>query len=102
MWIEEVQPFLGPDVGLFLGGSTDWKLRTMRSWGRLAAKVGCHFHVARVNTGRRIRLCQDAAADSFDGTSVTKFAVTTPRLTSAVRQGHLFGGLDGRPVVGGD
>lgn len=94
MTLDQVRPHLGPTVGLFLGGSTAWKLSTMRSWGRLAAEVGCHYHVARVNTGRRIRLCQDAGADSFDGTSCTRFAVNTPRLTAAVRQGHLFGGLN--------
>ena len=86
---------IGPGVGLFLGGTTDWKLGTMRLWGGVAREKNAYYHVARVNTVRRIRMCQDAGADSFDGTSCTRFAVNTPRLTAAVRQGHLFGGIEG-------
>lgn len=85
----DVAPHIGPSVGIFLGGSTEWKLQTMRAWGQLAAGR-CYFHVARVNTARRIRYCQDAGADSFDGTSPSRFAVSTPKLTAAVRQQHLF------------
>lgn len=96
MTANEIAPHLGPQVGLFLGGSTAWKIQTMRSWGALARASGCHYHIARVNTARRIRLCQDSGADSFDGTSPSRFAITTPKLTAAVRQQHLFGGLHGR------
>jgi hypothetical protein len=94
MSTDDVEPYLGAGVGVFLGGTTEWKLATMRQWGHLARRVGCHYHVARVNTARRIALCQDAGAHSFDGTSASRFAVTTPRLTAAMRQGHLFGGLN--------
>ena len=85
-----VRPWLSSRVGIFLGGSTEWKLATMRQWGALAREVGCYYHVGRVNSARRIRMCQDAGAHSFDGTSVSRFAVTLPRLDAAVRQGHLF------------
>lgn len=87
---EDVRKLVGPDVGIFLGGTTEWKLRTMRSWGSLARERGARFHVARVNTVRRIRLCQDANADSFDGTSVSRFAVNLPRLDNERRQMHIF------------
>jgi hypothetical protein len=87
----DVEPHLG-DVGIFVGGSTDWKLATMHEWGNLAARVGCYLHVARVNTRRRIRMCQDAGADSFDGTGPCQFPSTLPKLDRAVRQQHLFGG----------
>lgn len=90
----DVRPYIGGRVGLFLGGSTPWKLATMRQWGALAREAGVYYHVARVNTARRIRLCQDAGAHSFDGTSATRFALTTPKLTAAARQLHLFGGLN--------
>jgi len=93
MKTSDVRGLLGKNVGIFLGGSTEWKLRTMREWGGVARERGAHFHVARVNTAKRIRLCQDAGADSFDGTSVTRFACNLPRLDNERRQGHLFGGM---------
>jgi len=87
---DDVRALLSDEVGIFLGGSTDWKLATMRAWGSLARQVGCYFHVARVNTVRRIRLCQDVGADSFDGTSASRWSKNVPRLTAAVHQGHLW------------
>lgn len=86
----DVRPYLGARVGLFLGGSTEWKLRTARAWGALAREVGCYYHFARVNSAKRIRLAQDVGAHSFDGTAATRFAVNVPRLTNATRQGYLF------------
>jgi len=89
----DIAPHLNPTVGVFVGGSTEWKLATMRAWGQLARRHGAYLHVGRVNTIRRIRLCQDAGADSFDGTSATRFACTLPKLDQARRQTNLFGGL---------
>lgn len=90
----DVAPHLSPTAGVFVGGSTEWKLATMRAWGQLARKHGAYLHVGRVNTIRRIRLCQDAGADSFDGTSATRFSCTLPKLDQARRQTNLFGGLN--------
>lgn len=90
----EIAPLLSPEVGVFVGGTTEWKIATMRAWGRLARRHGAYLHIGRVNSARRIRYCADAGADSFDGTSVTRFAVTLPLLDNTRRQGHMFGGLD--------
>lgn len=76
--------------GLFVGGSTEWKLRTLGDWGRLARSVGCWAHAARVNTAKRIRACQIAGMNSFDGTSVTKWPSTIRLLDNARRQGWLL------------
>tara|TARA_B100001250_G_scaffold396925_1_gene403446 strand:+ start:529 stop:1167 length:639 start_codon:yes stop_codon:yes gene_type:complete len=88
---EDVRQHLGPRVGIFVGGSTEWKLETARVWGRLARSVGCHLHIARVNTAKRIRLCQFVQADSFDGTSATRFLCSLPRLNNALRQQTIWG-----------
>jgi hypothetical protein len=85
----DVRPMLGASVGLFVGGTTAWKLRTLGVWGQLAAEVGCYLHVGRVNTARRIARCAASGAHSFDGTSVTRYAVTAPKLEEARRQGGL-------------
>ncbi len=89
----DVQHLIGPKVGIFLGGTTDWKLQTMRAWGKLAQKQRAYFHVARVNSVKRINLCMDAGAHSFDGTSVTRFGKTLRRLDLGRRQQHLFGSM---------
>ena len=78
------------NVGLFLGGSTDWKLREMYAWGAVAASWRRHYHIGRVNTARRIRLAHEAGADSFDGTSASMFSVTVPLLDCASRQPSLL------------
>lgn len=91
---DDVREYLGPSVGIFLGGSTPWKLQTMAAWGTLARRRNCYYHVGRVNSARRIAMCSASNANSFDGTSVTRFADTLPRLDAALcyadDQGDLF------------
>jgi len=82
---EDVESLLGPRVGVFVGGSTEFKERTVQSWGRLCRKSGAWLHVGRVNTVRRIKLCIAARADSADGSSGSRFAVNIPRLDHARR-----------------
>jgi hypothetical protein len=79
-----------PKVGLFLGGSTEYKLREMYAWGAVAHAWKRWYHVGRVNTRRRIRLCAEAGADSFDGTSATMYASTLPLLDAAARFSSLL------------
>lgn len=84
-----IAPFVGPRVGLFVGGGDPWKEVSLPGWGRLAAEAGCYLHVGRVNSARRIFLCAAAGASSFDGTSVTRFADTLPMLDQARQQKDL-------------
>ena len=53
-------------------------------------QIRAEVRSGRVNTQRRIRLCAAAGADSFDGTSASRYAVTLPGLDSARRQPDLF------------
>ncbi len=77
----DVLPWLGPRVGIFVGGTTEWKLRTVGDWIATARRSGCHVHVGRVNTRRRIRAV--AGADSWDGTSASRFSVNAAPLAHA-------------------
>ena len=86
MMVEDIAHFLGPHVGIFVGGSTAWKEATLPQWGALARQIGCWCHVGRVNTVRRIHLCGFAGVTSFDGSSASRYAVNTPRLDHARRQ----------------
>lgn len=85
-----VKDLLGPTVGIFVGGTTDWKLQTLPSWARLADQVGCYFHVGRVNSARRIWLCRDLGVDSFDGSGASKWLKWAQHLERARRQLGLF------------
>lgn len=87
MTSKDVSPHVNQTVGLFVGGSSEWKEQTLPTWGKLAKRRGCYLHVGRVNTARRIRLCAMAGADSFDGTSATRFSKNTPRIAAAAAQG---------------
>lgn len=87
----DVERFVPDLAGIFVGGSTPWKLSTMGQWASRAHGVGLQLHVGRVNTVRRIRLCGDAGADSFDGSSVSRYAKKNlRRLDNEVRQGWLW------------
>jgi len=79
-----------PRMGIFLGGTTDYKLRTMHGWGMVAFAMRRYYHVGRVNTVKRIRLCAEAGADSFDGTSATMYSCTVPMLNRARLQPSLL------------
>lgn len=83
---DDVRPVLDdyPTAGIFLGGSTPWKLKTMEAWGILARRRNCYFHVGRVNSVRRIAMCAASSADSFDGTSASRFSNSLPPLDRAL------------------
>jgi hypothetical protein len=83
MTADDLRPHVNTDVGLFVGGSTEWKEQSLPMWGRLKAETGCFLHVGRVNSKRRIKLCAMAGADSFDGSGPSRFAVVIPKLTAA-------------------
>jgi hypothetical protein len=89
---EQVDEFLReyPKVGIFLGGSTEWKLREMWAWGIVAHTLGRYYHVGRVNSCRRIQLAEEAGAHSFDGTSPSRYVCNLPMLEAARQQSRLF------------
>lgn len=84
--IADIRELVGPEVGIFIGGSTTWKEDTMQQWGVLGEDRGAWVHCGRVNTIRRIRLCGLACCTSFDGSGASRYAVATHRLSVASRQ----------------
>lgn len=91
---QDVSQHLGARVGLFVGGSTDWKLDNLRTFCELATGCGAWSHVGRVNSVTRINMCLSAGATSFDGTSASRYAKTLPPLDAARRQHTMFKELD--------
>jgi hypothetical protein len=88
----DVRGMVGRGVGVFLGGSTAWKLARMAAWGAFSRAHSLHYHVARVNTARRFAMAHAAGATSVDGSSVTRYAVTIRLLDLAARQPDLWPG----------
>ncbi len=86
----DIAPFVGRSVGVFLGGSTAWKISRMAAWGAFCRLRGLHYHVARVNSAKRMAMAVAAGGDSMDGTSASRYAVTTWKLTLASRQIDLW------------
>ncbi len=86
----DLEPLVGLSVGIFLGGTTAWKLSTMARWGLFCARRGVYYHVARVNSERRMWLASAAGAHSIDGSSATRYAITLPLLDRASRQSDLL------------
>jgi hypothetical protein len=86
---DDVHHFLGPRVGIFIGGdpATNWKEETAPMWGRLGRERGCWVHMGRVNSARRISICQGAGLQSFDGSGVSQFPDRMiPQLRQAIQQ----------------
>lgn len=79
----DVATHVGPSVGVFLGGDTAWKEAAILTWGPQCVRAGVYCHVGRVNTARRVALCNEGQVSSFDGSSASRFAVTLPPLDAA-------------------
>ena len=62
----------------------------MRYWGEFCAAHRLHYHVARVNTTKRMFMAIAAGADSVDGSSASRYAVTLPKLDGESRHLDFF------------
>lgn len=84
--MDERSAHLSDVLGVFVGGSTTWKLEKMRYWGEWANARGAWCHVARVNSARRISRCAEAGAHSFDGSGVSRFSCRVEAISNAAAQ----------------
>ncbi|HEY4037785.1 MAG TPA: hypothetical protein VGM15_03105 [Burkholderiaceae bacterium] len=96
MTAQDVTPWLSERIGCFVGGTTEWKLRTMAMWAHVAHAAGAECHVGRVNSVYRIRACAAAGVDSFDGSNASRYAVNLAKLDVSRRIADLFAQGDKR------
>ena len=87
---DDIAHALTSDVGIFVGGDSAWKERTCAEWAHLCRRRNSWCHVARVNTARRLRICLEAGATSFDGSSASRYIKTLPMLDAERRRLSLF------------
>ena len=90
-----VAKFLSPRVGIFLGGTTEFKLQTASTWGTIARAHGAYYHIGRVNSRRRMMLARHAYADSFDGTGVSRFTKYAEKMVRWLSEIQDQGVIDG-------
>jgi hypothetical protein len=73
MEVEHVDPILKDGMGIFIGGTTEYKESTIPMWSDFGALFDIYVHVGRVNSRRRLKLCKMSGADSFDGSGPSRF-----------------------------
>jgi hypothetical protein len=87
---EDLVPHLKPFAGLFVGGTTEWKLRTGGAWAAFAHAHGRRCHIGRVGSMKRIRWALSTGADSIDSSLPLWSAEKLRRMVRALAQGELF------------
>lgn len=60
-------------TGLFVGGTTEWKLKHIQGIANVCHQYGKICHVGRVNSSKRIQFCKDAGVTSIDGSGASRF-----------------------------
>ena len=78
----DIARYLEKGAGIFVGGTTDWKLAKLSYWAEIARSYGALIHCGRVNTMKRINLCIDNGYTSFDGSGVSRFAIHARKISS--------------------
>lgn len=71
---------------VFIGGTTDWKLSMLKHWGEFCRENNLKMHVGRVNSIKRVKLCMDAGAFSFDGSGFARFKRTLVSVSNFIMQ----------------
>ena len=68
--------------GFFVGGTTEWKLKNIRTFSDYAKSTNKKIHIGRVNSIKRIKLCREAGVDSIDGSGFARFRKELVRTSS--------------------
>ncbi len=68
----DVKGFLMRFRYIFVGGTPEWKWRTLESWIKLTHDYGMKIHVGQVGTVQRIQLCEQLGVDSVDSTNFVR------------------------------
>lgn len=82
--------------GLFVGGSTEWKLETMGKWSQLAHSLGLECHVGRIGPVNRMLLAEYSGADSIDSTTWVQRRDVLPKYIEGYRNQSAYhaGGME--------
>jgi len=73
-------------AGVFVGGSTDWKIKNMKAISDICTAANKICHVGRVNSRMRILQCNDAGVHSLDGSGASRFNPTALIVCKTLRE----------------
>ena len=76
MTAADLHPYVGQKIGIFIGGTTEAKLKNLPWIAELCRLNDVVCHVGRVNTMKRVNYCIDHGCTSFDGSGWTQFPVS--------------------------
>lgn len=68
--------FVSSGIGVFIGGSTEGKLKNMEWIANMCKEFDVWCHVGRVNTLQRLNHVLNCGANSFDGSGIVRFLPT--------------------------
>jgi len=72
--------------GIFVGGTTDWKLETAEKWCQIAHKYNIGCHIGRIGPMNRIKWADRIGADSIDSTTWVQRESSFDHIMSAKAQ----------------
>lgn len=83
---EDLHHLIAEGIGVFIGGSTQGKLKAIPYISWMCRRFGVWCHVGRVNTMRRVQMCIDHGVHSFDGSGWSRFPSSFKGLEEIVQQ----------------
>jgi hypothetical protein len=86
MSVQMVDTAIAEGMGIFVGGTTEFKEKSLPDWGSFANMFGIYIHCGRVNSRRRLKLCKQAGVDSFDGSGPSRFLAHARVMDAELRQ----------------
>ena len=69
-------------IGVFIGGTTEWKLNNAGKIAKICRDNNALCHIGRVNSAKRVRMCWNWGATSFDGSGMSRFSLTARYVSS--------------------
>tara|TARA_R110000737_G_scaffold352251_1_gene397465 strand:- start:6905 stop:7561 length:657 start_codon:yes stop_codon:yes gene_type:complete len=73
---KQLKSIANSGIGIFIGGSTDFKLKNGKVISNICKERDVICHVGRVNSAKRVRLCSYWGVSSFDGSGMSIFSMT--------------------------
>ena len=79
-----IEGFTSIGIGIFIGGSTEWKIKHGGYISEICERNNVVCHVGRVNSARRVRICNNWGASSFDGSGMSRFTRTAELVSEEI------------------